>query len=64
MVATSFDVAITSFHASYRADEGPYGQLVKLATALEATLASGETDVQGLSLRLPESGRGSAGHGE
>jgi hypothetical protein len=52
MVATSFDVAITSFHASYRADEGPYGQLVKLATALEATLASGETDVQGLSLRL------------
>jgi hypothetical protein len=51
MVLTSLDVATSKFHESYWADS-PFEQLVALATALEATLASGETDNEGLTLRL------------
>jgi hypothetical protein len=51
MVATSFDVALRKFHASYGAGT-LLEHLVDLATALEATLASGERDNEGLTLRL------------
>jgi hypothetical protein len=51
MALTSFDVAIRKFNASYRADS-PFEHLVDLATALEATLATGEKDNEGLTLRL------------
>lgn len=43
--------AIRTFQRSYRADTS-FGHLVDLATALEATLASGERDNEGLTLRL------------
>ncbi|MDQ3381567.1 MAG: HEPN domain-containing protein [Actinomycetota bacterium] len=51
MTATLFDVAINKFLGA----QGPgndYGQLVDLATALEAILAGGEKDNEGLTLRL------------
>jgi hypothetical protein len=51
MVLTSFDVAVRKFHASYG-----YGSeldhLVDVATGLEAALASGASDNEGLTLRL------------
>lgn len=51
MVFTSFDVALRKFHGSYGIG-GPLEHLVDLATALEATLASGDKDNAGLTLRL------------
>ena len=51
MPVTSFDVAIRKFNGSYRADTS-LEHLVNLATALEATLASGDKDNEGLTLRL------------
>jgi len=51
MAATSFDVAINKFRSALR--PGPESeQLVDLATALEAILASGDRDNEGLTLRL------------
>jgi Apea-like HEPN len=51
MAATSFDVALAKFNASHH-QENPYETLVDLATALEAILAGGEKDSEGLTLRL------------
>lgn len=51
MAATSFDVALSKFHRSHTSDS-PYEHLVDLATALEAILAGGESDNEGLTLRL------------
>ncbi|MDP8908328.1 MAG: HEPN domain-containing protein [Chloroflexota bacterium] len=51
MAWTSFDVALSQFIESY-GHYRPYDHLVGLATALEATLASGERDNEGLTLRL------------
>jgi hypothetical protein len=51
MVMTSFDMALGRFQGSYRADS-PFEHLVDLATALEAALAAGERDTEGLTLRL------------
>jgi hypothetical protein len=51
MVMTSFDMALGRFQGSYRADS-PFEHLVDLATALEAALAAGESDNEGLTLRL------------
>jgi Apea-like HEPN len=51
MAMTSFDVAVRKFHLSYRSG-AQFEQLVDLATALEATLAGGGDDNQGLTLRL------------
>ncbi len=51
MAATSFDVALSKFNASHH-QENPYETLVDLATALEAILAGGETETDGLTLRL------------
>ena len=51
MAATSFDVALAKFNSSHH-QESPYETLVDLATALEAILAGGETETEGLTLRL------------
>jgi hypothetical protein len=51
MAATSFDVALRKFNSSHH-QESPYEDLVDLATALEAILAGGETETEGLTLRL------------
>jgi hypothetical protein len=51
MVATSFDVALGKFNGSHH-QANPYETLVDLATALEAILAGGETETEGLTLRL------------
>lgn len=51
MVMTSFDVAVRKFNGAYYTND-LFGQLVDLATALEATLASSEADSAGLTLRL------------
>jgi hypothetical protein len=51
MAATSYDVAISKFHRSHH-QENPYEHLVDLATALEAILAGGEKENEGLTLRL------------
>ena len=51
MAATSFDVALSKFNSSHH-QENPYETLVDLATALEAILAGGETETEGLTLRL------------
>jgi hypothetical protein len=51
MAATSFDVAIGKFNASHH-QVGAYEDLVDLATALEAILAGGESETEGLTLRL------------
>jgi hypothetical protein len=51
MAATSFDVALGKFNAAHH-QENPYETLVDLATALEAILAGGETETEGLTLRL------------
>jgi hypothetical protein len=51
MAATSFDVALGKFHGSHNPDN-PFEHLVDLATALEAILAGGESDSEGLTLRL------------
>ncbi len=51
MAATSFDVALSKFNRSH-AHENPYEDLVDLATALEGILAGGETETEGLTLRL------------
>jgi Apea-like HEPN len=51
MVATSFDVALAKFNASHH-QGNPYEDLVDLATALEAILAGGERETEGLTLRL------------
>lgn len=51
MAATSFDVALGKFNGSHH-QESPYETLVDLATALEAILAGGETETEGLTLRL------------
>jgi hypothetical protein len=51
MAATSFDVALGKFNSSHH-HENPYEALVDLATALEAILAGGETETEGLTLRL------------
>jgi Apea-like HEPN len=51
MVLTSFDVALRKFNGSHYTSD-LFGQLVDLATALEATLASAERDSAGLTLRL------------
>jgi Apea-like HEPN len=48
---TSLDVAIRNFHGSYRV-RNPFEHVVDLATALEAALSSGESDNEGLTLRL------------
>jgi hypothetical protein len=51
MAATSFDAALGKFNASHY-QENPYEALVDLATALEAMLAGGEKETEGLTLRL------------
>lgn len=51
MVATSFDVALGKFNGSHH-QGNPYETLVDLATALEAILGGGETETEGLTLRL------------
>jgi hypothetical protein len=51
MAATSFDVALGKFNSSHH-QENPYETMVDLATALEAILAGGETETEGLTLRL------------
>lgn len=51
MAATSFDVAVAKFNASHH-QANPYETLVDLATALEAILAGGEKETEGLTLRL------------
>lgn len=51
MAATSFDAALGKFNASHHQGD-PYEDLVDLATALEAILAGGERDSEGLTLRL------------
>ena len=51
MTATSYDVALSKFNSSHH-QANPYEDLVDLATALEAILASGETETEGLTLRL------------
>ena len=51
MAATSFDVALAKFNALHH-QENPYETLVDLATALEAILAGGEKETEGLTLRL------------
>jgi hypothetical protein len=51
MAATSFDVALGKFNGSHH-QENPYETLVDLATALEAILAGGESEAEGLTLRL------------
>lgn len=51
MAATSFDVALGKFNASHH-QANPYETLVDLATALEAILAGGEDETEGLTLRL------------
>jgi hypothetical protein len=51
MVLTSFDVALRKFNGSHYTND-LFGQLVDLATALEATLTSAERDSAGLTLRL------------
>ena len=51
MAATSYDVALGKFNSSHH-QENPYETLVDLATALEAILAGGETETEGLTLRL------------
>jgi hypothetical protein len=51
MAATSFDVALVRFNSSHH-QENHYETLVDLATALEAILAGGENDTEGLTLRL------------
>jgi hypothetical protein len=51
MAATVFDVALGKFNSSHHL-ENPYETLVDLTTALEAILAGGETETEGLTLRL------------
>ena len=51
MAATSFDVALGKFNGSHH-QVSPYEALVDLATALEAILAGGEKENEGLTLRL------------
>src|SRR5581483_1574698 len=51
MVMTSFDIALGRYQGSYRT-ESAFDHLVDLATALEAALAAGEEDNEGLTLRL------------
>jgi len=51
MAATSFDVALGKFNGSHH-QVNPYEALVDLATALEAILAGGEKENEGLTLRL------------
>jgi hypothetical protein len=51
MAATSYDVALGKFNSSHH-QENPYEKLVDLATALEAIVAGGETETEGLTLRL------------
>lgn len=51
MAATSFDVALGKFNTSHH-QENLYETLVDLATALEGILAGGESETEGLTLRL------------
>jgi hypothetical protein len=51
MAATSYDVALGKFNRSHH-QEDPFETLVDLATGLEAILAGGETETEGLTLRL------------
>ena len=51
MAATSFDVALGKFNSAL-SQGSPFEQIVDLATALEAILAGGETETEGLTLRL------------
>jgi hypothetical protein len=51
MVFTSFDTAVRNFQSSYSAPN-LFDQVVELATALEACLASGDKDNDAISLRL------------
>lgn len=51
MAATSFDTALSNFHRAHRGDPA-FETLVDLATALEATLTSGESENEGLTARL------------
>jgi len=51
MAATSFDVALRKFNASHH-QGNPYEALVDLATALEAILAGGGRETEGVTLRL------------
>ncbi|MGH3476659.1 MAG: hypothetical protein ACRDQD_07450 [Nocardioidaceae bacterium] len=51
MAAISLDVALGKFNSSHH-KVNPFETLVDLATALEAILAGGETETEGLALRL------------
>jgi hypothetical protein len=51
MAAASFDVAVSKFHASHH-EADAFERLVDLATALEATLLSSESDTTEVTYRL------------